>query len=190
MLGYFPDSLNIGGVEHKIFTDFRVGIAILNNFNHPDVTVGDKASYMLNALFGKKQLFGADGYVEACEKALWFLRCGKKSKGREDEAGDMRFDPVIFDWEHDEYLIFDGIAKNRSDVRTREYCHFWEFMTYFREMGDCTFTTVCSIRAKIAKRQKLEKWESEFHRKNRDIVDLEIAVRHEENLFKQVFGDV
>ena len=185
MIGLLPNSLWVGGVEHEINSDFRYGIAILNELNNPDSSDTEKAGFMLQVLYGKQKLAGMADYNEAYTQALWFLQCGRKSGGDRDDS----LDTMIFDWAQDEHLIFTGIAGSIGrDVRILDYCHFWEFMSYFAGMGECTFTTVCAIRSKRAKGHKLEKWEEEFYRKNRGIIDLELDKRRKEDLFNEFFG--
>lgn len=58
------------------------------------------------------------------------------------------------------------------EVRALEYLHWWTFMSYYREIGDCLFSQVVSIRDKKARGKTLEKQEKEFYRRNRDLIDL------------------
>lgn len=60
------------------------------------------------------------------------------------------------------------------------------------EIGDGLFHQVVMIRQKKAKNKKLEKWEQEFYRKNRSLVDLnqkrpERSAEEKEAL-KRLFG--
>lgn len=188
MIGRYPTSLSIGGTDYEIDTDFKVGIAILNEFNNSGSSTGQKTEFMLRMLFGEKGFRSLAGKGEAIEKAGWYLRCGRKEKDYDPSYKGISLDAMVFDWEQDGHLIFAGIAKHRGDIRQREHCHFWEFMAYFSEMGECTFTTVCSIRSKRARGKKLEKWESEFYNRNRDLVELELATRRKVDAFSEFFG--
>ena len=51
------------------------------------------------------------------------------------------------------------------------------------EIGECTFSTVVSIRSKRAKGKKLDKWEEEFYRENRKMIDLPQKLTAEEQEF-------
>lgn len=58
------------------------------------------------------------------------------------------------------------------EVRALKYLHWWSFISYYREIGDCLFAQVVAIRDKKARGKALDKQEKEFYRRNRDMVDL------------------
>ena len=185
MVGYLPETLNIAGVEYEINTDFRACLSIFTAFSDPELTNEDKVQVMLIILLGEENLAKISDYSEACRRALWFLNCGKDMK---DDAEESPLSPTM-DWEQDELLIFSGIATTIGrDVRMDPVCHYWAFMAYFLGMEECTFTVIRSIRRKMAKHQKLEKWEQDFYRENRKIVDIRKEREMKERLFEEVFG--
>ena len=187
MFGYLPDTLEIGGIEYEINSDFRVCIATLMMLEDDDLSDDEKIVIMMVRLFGEESIAKITEFGEACRKTIWFLNCGRDSEPRED--GFAIPSSLIMDWEQDERLIFAGIAKTVGrDIRADEYCHFWSFMAYFMGMGECAFTTVKSIRYKIARHQKLEKWEQVFYRENREIIDIRKNIEKGERLFNEVFG--
>ena len=50
--------------------------------------------------------------------------------------------------------------------------HWWTFMGAYLEIYEGLFHQVLMIRQKKAKNQKLEKWEAEFYRNNKKLIDL------------------
>lgn len=52
--------------------------------------------------------------------------------------------------------------------------HWWTFFGLYMEIGESTFSTVVSIRDKKRKGKKLEKWEQEYYKNNKSIVDLHL----------------
>lgn len=73
----------------------------------------------------------------------------------------------LIDWVQDENLIVSGInAVAKQEVRQLEYLHWWTFLSYYMAIGEGPLATVVSIREKIAKGKKLEKYEQEFKRNN------------------------
>ena len=48
------------------------------------------------------------------------------------------------------------------------------------EIGECTYSTVLSIRTKKRDGKKLEKWEQEFYTSNRKLVDIKVKLTEEE----------
>ena len=51
------------------------------------------------------------------------------------------------------------------------------------EIGECTFSNIISIRSKKQKGQKLEKWEQNFYKENRKMIDLPHKLSKEEQDF-------
>lgn len=45
-------------------------------------------------------------------------------------------------------------------------------MAYFNAIGEGQLSTIVSIRDKLSRHKKLEKWEQDFYKKNRKAVDL------------------
>ncbi|MFR6373307.1 MAG: hypothetical protein ACLUOB_05615 [Subdoligranulum sp.] len=70
-------------------------------------------------------------------------------------------------------------------VRALPYLHWWTFIAYFMNIGSGPLATVVGIRHKLAKGQKLEKWEQQFYRENKEIVDLRPQLTKEEEAEKQ-----
>lgn len=185
MIGELPETLEVGGVEYEINCDFRACLAILTAFGDNELANRDKAFVALDIIYGEENLAKITDYSEAYSKAVWFLNCGKDIAERTEE----NHQPPLVDWEQDEQLIFSGIAATVGrDIRMDAFCHYWSFVSYFLGMGECTFTAVKSIRYKLARHEKLEKWEQEYYRANREVVDIKRETEKREELFKQVFG--
>ena len=90
------------------------------------------------------------------------------------------------DWQQDAELIVGGVNKVAGcEVRALPYLHWWTFIAYFMNIGSGPLATVVGIRHKLAKGQKLEKWEQQFYRENKEIVDLRPQLTKEEEAEKQ-----
>lgn len=73
----------------------------------------------------------------------------------------------VIDWNKDGQLICSAVNKiSHTEVRSVEYLHWWTFMGYFSEVGESVLSTVVSIRDKIKRGKKLEKYEKEFKATN------------------------
>ena len=89
-----------------------------------------------------------------------FFNCNQENIGRESDV-------VLVDWVKDEPIIASAInAVAKREVRADPYIHWWTFMGYYLAVGECPLSTVVSIRSKIIKHKKLEKWELDFQRSN------------------------
>ena len=62
----------------------------------------------------------------------------------------------------------------------KNYTHWYDFIGAYMEIGECTFANIISIRNKKIKGKKLEKYEQEFYRENKKLVDLPQNLTEEE----------
>lgn len=97
------------------------------------------------------------------------------------------------DWEHDESIVIPAINRVAGrEVRTAQYIHWWTFIGLYMEIGECVFSEVVYIRQKLAKHERLEKYEKVFYRANKDIIDLPVIKDkeelEEEEFIKNMFG--
>lgn len=73
----------------------------------------------------------------------------------------------LLDWEQDEQMICSAINNvANTEIRAVPYLHWFTFIGYFMSIGEGTFSTIVSIRDKIMRGKKLEKYEREFKQNN------------------------
>jgi hypothetical protein len=91
----------------------------------------------------------------------------------------------LMDWEKDFSLIAAAVSQNIGyDIRdSGQFTHWYSFLGGYMEMGECLFASVISIRKKINQGKKLEKWEQEFYKENRKLIDLPHKLTAEEQEF-------
>lgn len=97
--------------------------------------------------------------------------------------------PQLMDWNKDFNQVVQPINRIIGyDVRLpNQYTHWWSFIGAYMEIGECTFSTIVSIRSKKAKHQKLEKWEEEFCREHPELIALPQRYSQEEEEFFSLF---
>lgn len=89
-----------------------------------------------------------------------FFNCG-----REDENDGLNL--KLIDWEQDSQIIMSAINNVAGkEIRLENYIHWWTFVGYYMSIGESVLATVVSIRNKIVKTEKLEKWEEKFRKEN------------------------
>lgn len=160
-----PKSLVVNGNEYSIRSDFRDVLRIIEAMNDPDLEDAEKVYVSMFILYEDFQSIPEDDYKEAFEKLLWFIDNG------EDRNDSRKAQQKVLDFEQDWNLLIPAVNRIAGrDIREAEYVHWWTFLGYYMEIGECTFSTVLSIRSKRAKGKKLEKWEQEFFNSNKDIV--------------------
>ena len=189
-----PTSLNVGGRNYKIRTDYRVILDILTAMNDPDIFEPEmteeekqleRALTMLQIFYIDFDTMPSPDWQEASEKACEFIDCGIKD--------DRKQKPRLMDWEQDAPVIVPAVNKVcGKDVRSVKYMHWWTFFGYYMEIGECTLSTIVSIRDKKRCGKKLEKWEQEFYRNNKKLVDLKARrierSEEEKDALRELFG--
>ena len=166
MIGQLPKQLTINNNQYAIRSDYRIAIEILSLFDNEKITNSDKILYTLKCLYLKFESIPVNDYEEAFQKAVWFLDGGDIPKV---ETGGAK----IFDWKYDESILFSAVnAVANQEVRELKYLHWWTFLGYFSSIGDGLFSTVLNIRKKIAKGQTLEKWEKDFYKENKNLINI------------------
>ena len=84
--------------------------------------------------------------------------------------------PKLLDWQQDAQLIIADVNRAAGqELRSLPYVHWWSFLSWFHAIGEGQLSTVVAIRNKLHKGQKLEAWEQEFYRANRQRVDIRKA---------------
>nr|DAT25369.1 MAG TPA: hypothetical protein [Caudoviricetes sp.] len=169
MIGYLPTTLEVAGKEYSICSDYRVALVIFEAFDDPELNEYDKMAVMLDCLYKEPDSIPREACNEAIEKASWFLDGGEDYK----EVGQQRQKKVM-SWSQDEKMIFSAVNKTAGqEVRAVPYMHWWTFLGYFAEIGECFFSTVRSIREKKNRHKKLDKWEQEFYKEHKKMIDIE-----------------
>lgn len=174
MIGELPTSLDVAGKAYAIRTDYRDILTIISAYNDPELEDSEKLFACLYILYKNFEGLREEDYEEAYRKAVWFIDCG--SEPRKDDRN-----PRTMDWEQDEKILFPAINSAAGfEVRSRKYIHWWTFMGYFMEIREGIFSQVLSLRQKRAKHRKLEKWEQEFYRANKEMCDLKTRLSKSE----------
>ena len=60
------------------------------------------------------------------------------------------------------------------------YLHWWTFLSWFHSIGEGGLSTLVTIRDKLNRGKKLEPWEQEYFRRNKDQVKLQKKYTPEE----------
>lgn len=158
-----PTTLEVGGQEWPIRTDYRVVLTIMSAYEDPDLDEKEKVYVCLYDLYEDFAEMPPELYREAFEAAMGFI---DHSTGKGKGVKTM-------DWEQDANLLFPAVNKVAGyEVRSVEYMHWWTFLGFFMEIGEGVYSTVLSLRSKKGSGKKLEKWENEWWTKNVDICKL------------------
>ena len=178
-----PASATIGGAVYSINADYRDVLDIFRYLNDPD-----RPEYLrwliAIALFYEGDIPG-EHQQEAMEYLAEFISCGE-TEGKPS--------PKLLDWDQDVQAIVADVNKVAgTEIRALPFLHWWTFVAYFNGIGEGQLSTLVSIRDKLRRGKKLEKWEQEYYRKNKDRVDLKKHYSAEElaeqERLKKLLGD-
>lgn len=157
-----PTSAVIGGKEYPINADFRDVLEIFRYLDDPDRPEYIRWQIALGLFY--------EGEIpntlrqEAMEYLVDFLACGEQA----NKPGSK-----LLDWDQDCQTIVAEVNRVAgTEIRSVPFLHWWTFMAYFNAIGEGQLSTLVSIRDKLQRGKKLEKWEQEFYRKNKTRVDL------------------
>lgn len=172
MIGSLPRELTVNGKSYRIRTDYRDCLNILVAFSDVNLSNTEKVYVVIDILY--KDPVPPEYMDEAYRQAVWFLNCG-------DTINTPNTSAPLYNWEQDERLIFSAVNKVAGkEIRSEEYMHFWTFMALFNEIGESSFSLVITIRNKKRKNIKLEKYEKDFYRENKELIDLKVNLTTEE----------
>lgn len=176
MIFDLPTSLEVAGKEYEIRTDYRDILNIIQAFEDPDLEPEEKQYVCLYILYKDFEMLPQDDYTEAYKKAIEFM-----DNGAEGE----KHAPKTMDWEQDATILFPAVNHVAGyEVRSVDYLHWWTFTGFFMEIKDSVYAQVLNLRQKKAKGKKLEKWEQEFWRSNKNMCVLKEKLTAEEQAEK------
>ena len=158
-----PRQVRFGGKSYGICCDFRDILEIFTYFQNPDLPEFLKWSVALG-LFYEEEI-PPQHRREAAEYLCRFL-----NGGREETAASG---VPLLDWQQDADVICADVNKVAGqEIRALPFLHWWTFLSWFHAVGEGQLSTLVSIRDKLRKGRKLEKWEQEYCRANRGRVEL------------------
>lgn len=172
MINYdLPKKLEISGKLYSITKngDYRVILDIIAALNDDELSEEERAYVCLMMFYGEIPI----NPEEAIKKMMWFINCGEEDNHKEK--------PPVMDWEQDFPLLIAPINKVAGvEIRSVEYIHWWTFVSWYMEIGECTFSYIVGIRQKRQKGKKLEKAEQEFFNQHSDKVLLRNRLSQED----------
>lgn len=158
-----PTSARIGGKTYQLHADYRDIMEIFSYLQDPELPEYLRWQVAL-ALFYEEEI-PAEDQQQAMAYLAEFINCGK-----EEESAPG---PKLLDWEQDGLTIVADVNKVAGkEIRALPFVHWWTFMAWFHAIGEGQLSTILSIRSKLLKGKKLEKWEQDFYRENKERIQL------------------
>ena len=175
MIETLPLSVEINGENFAIRNkcDYRVVLDAISALNDVELSEQEKIQCALYVFY--EDVENITDYETATKEMMRIINNGEEATQEEQQK------PKVMDWEHDFKVLVAPMNKVLScEIRTIEYLHWWTFLAGYMELGECLFSNIVSIRKKKMTGKKLEKWEQEFYRENKKLVDLPQNLTEEE----------
>lgn len=161
-----PESVDLGGAEYPIRTDFRAVLDIMTVLEDPEISDDERGELACRIFYCDFDSIPEEHRQDAAERLMWFVQ-GGDSPARPPKR-------KLVDWKQDFPIIVGPVNRVLGyEVREREHVHWWTFLSAYMEVGDCLFAQVVSIRSKKSKGKQLDKHDREFYRSNSHLVDFE-----------------
>lgn len=177
MMWSLPISVEIDGKEYAIRDkcDYRVVLDVIAVLNDNELNQEEKIKCSLFIFYA--DITGLKDAETAINEMMKIINVGD-----EDENNDEEQKPRLMDWKHDFPQLAPPISRTLGySVRDKNnYTHWYDFIGAYMEIGECTFSNIITIRSKKQKGKPLEKWEQEFYRENKKLVDLPQILTDEE----------
>lgn len=184
----FPTSITVGGKEYPIRTEFSAVLDLFVALNDPECK-GDteeetnyiQAMMILEIMIPDYEKIPREHVQEAINKVCEFIDYGVTQSGNH---------PKTMDWEQDAIVIIPEINKILGyEIRNpKNKTHWWTFLGAYMGIGEGLFSNIVRIRQKKAKGKKLEKYEQEFYKENKTLIDFE-AKNQRSNEEKNLVND-
>ena len=162
-----PTSIFIEDKEYKIREagDFRVVLDCFSALG--DIELGEDDRILASLIIFYEDFNDIEDIPQdedtlrtLIKEMMIFFNCGQEDNNNTPS-------PKLIDWEKDAQMIMAAVNNVAGkEVRAEKYLHWWTFTGYYMSVGESMLATIVSIRNKILKDEKLEKWEQKFRREN------------------------
>ena len=173
-----PKTLYVDGKEQPIDYDAFAVLDILMAMKDPDLSPQEKNAVTLSILYPDFEKI--KDIPEALKKAMWFIDVGQ-------DFSEAKNKPTLMDWEQDFNIIAPAVNEVLGyDVCDTPQVHWWTFVRAYMQIfqrENSLFGTVVTIREKKKKHKKLESYEREFYKENKEIIELKKTFSAEEKAF-------
>lgn len=167
-----PYTIKIHGEEYNIRDkcDYRVILDVIEVLSAPDLDDQEKLQCALCIFLEKGEVYKLNDPNVAVAEMMKIINLGKDA----DENDNEQKKPPLMNWQHDFPILAPPISRVLGyDIRMPEkFTHWYTLVGAYSEIGECTFSTVITIRKKKQNGKRLEKYEEAFYRENKDLVDL------------------
>ncbi len=162
-----PTTITVGSTEYRIRNkgDYRMVLDCFSALQDASLNSNERLFCSLIIFYDDINCIADinkfEDLEEAATKMFDFFNCGRS------QSIGKKMNHKLIDWEQDSQIICSAINKvANKEVRAEPYIHWWTFMGYYSAVGESLLSTIVSIRDKIVRSKKLEKYERTFRQEN------------------------
>lgn len=164
MFNKLPYNVNLQGKNYKINADYRVMISFENVLRDKTLTKSQKIERGLRMFYPlffypdewEKVISNPSLYKEACEKLLWFYKCGDREDYHKTSGEGKGSSEKILDFKYDDEYVFSAFYFKGIDLTT-DYLHWWKFKAIFKSLHDETINRIMEYRSYSGKDEDMKK---------------------------------
>lgn len=163
MFNRLPYFVILSGKKYKINVDFRNMISFENKVQEKGVENSKKIEFGLRHFYPaffyhenyQKLLMSPTIYREACQKLVWFYKCGRENYHKQNAAG-KGVQEQIYSYEYDDEYIYGAFLEQYRMDLSYESVHWWKFKALLKSLKDNTeFVKIKGYRAYSGKDENL-----------------------------------
>lgn len=187
-------SININGASFGIRNkgDFRMVLDCFKELNDIELTKSERVYASLIIFYEDfndlDDLFEHKDIITELQVEMF-----RFFNGGEEELQSNTHNVNVIDWDKDSNLICSAINNvANKEIRAEEYIHWWTFLGYYIAIGECLLSQVVSIRHKIARNEKLEKYEKKFKQENPQYFNMDMRTAEQkeaDEYIRKLWGD-
>lgn len=145
--------------KYKINVDFRTMISFENKVQDKSVDKSKKIEYGLRHFYPaffyaenyNKLLYDSQLYKEACEKLIWFYKCGREDYHKAVGNGG-KSTKQIYSYDYDDEYIYGAFYEQYGIDLSYYKIHWWKFKALLKSLKDDTeFVKIKGYRAYTGK---------------------------------------
>lgn len=142
--------------KYKINVDFRNMISFENKLQDRSAEDSKKIEYGLRHFYPaffyaekyQELLLNPELYKEACDKLIWFYKCGREDYHKVKNGRGRANNKQIYSYDYDDEYIFGAFYEQYGIDLSTERLHWWKFKSLLKSLKDDTeFVKIKGYRA-------------------------------------------
>lgn len=155
MFNKLPYFVILQGKKYKINVDYRNMISFENKLQDKKANNSEKIEYGLRHFYPAffydenymKLLHNPQLYKEACDKLIWFYKCGREDYHKSTGSGKSN-NKQIYSYEHDDEYIYGAFYEQYGIDLAYNKVHWWRFKALLKSLKeDVEFVKIMGYRA-------------------------------------------